>query len=85
LTIPEIAKLDGAKTKNVQHKVKSVSDQIKAGKLTLLDPTPKEVEKAIERLEKKKERDISYAKKNKIKKAMYDRRRHLSGSKNLAI
>ena len=77
LTIAEIAKLDGAKTKNVQHKVKLVADQIKAGKLTLLDPTPEEVEKAIERLKKKKERDIAYVKKNKSKKAEYDRKRYL--------
>ncbi len=78
LTIAEIAKLDGVKTKNVQHKVKSVADQIKAGTLTLLDPTPAEVEKATERLEKKKERDIAYVKKNKGKKAEYDRKRYVA-------
>ena len=48
------------------------------GKETLLNPTPDVIQKSIERLDKKKDRDRIYAQKTKEKKSEYDRERYLS-------
>lgn len=57
LTVPEIAKMEGATAHRVNHAIKEVSDRIKIGQVQWLECSEEDREQARQRIEAKRARD----------------------------